>query len=161
MACGKVEGVKKICWVMLRLANMLYMPHHHTEEFYQEIRAWWIPIPFESIVDSWSIFSLHFLYSRTHHINKKLNASVVLMVCWVVLRLLFKFWQVFLFLDPPHRRDNKKWRCKNRPKFFTWCCELPDFDFSNFCFASILLYGVASNIYDVVKREAPPRCFKV
>ena len=119
------------------------------------------PIPFESIVDSWSIFSLHFLYSRTHHINKKLDASVVLMVCGIVNRLQLKFWQVFLFLDPSHRRDNKKWRCKNRPKFFTWCCELPDFDFSNFCFASILLHGVASNIYDVVKREAPPRCFKV
>ena len=116
MTCGTVEGVNKICWVMLRLANMLYMPHHHTEEFHQEIRAWWIPIPFESIVDSWSIFSLHFLYSRTHHINKKLNASVVLMVCWVVLRLLFKFWQVFLFLDPSHRPDNQKWHCKSRPK---------------------------------------------
>ena len=116
MACRKGGGVNKICWVMLRLANMLYMPHHHTEEFHQEIRAWWIPIPFESIVDSWSIFSLHFLYSRTHHINKKLNASVVLMVCWVVLRLLFKFWQVFLFLDPSHRPDNQKWQCKSRPK---------------------------------------------
>ena len=77
---------------MLRLANMLYMPHHHTEEFDQEIRALFLDSSHRPDNQKWHC------KSRPKSLHDVVSSQILTLATFVLLRSSSMAWQAIYMM---------------------------------------------------------------